>query len=224
MPLVEMVALTYSWAGVDGKSGTGRILNTSYATAGVKTIIASITSGSKTIRRQRSVNVINNVPNLSVSCVANPSTGNVNDTITYSASVSGGNGNNTYSWTGTDGLSSNSSSASKQYQTSGSKTATVTVTSGSQTQSASCSAFINQVNIPITGSCVATPSNVNVGDNVTWTVQNVSGGNGNYTYSWSGTDGLSGNTQTVYRSYNSAGAKSGTVTVSSSNGQSTIAY
>ena len=53
---------------------------------------------------------------------------------------------------------------------------------------------------------------------VTWTAY-VSGGNGYYTYSWSGTDGLYGSNQSVYFNYNNSGTKYAYVTVYS-NGQS----
>jgi hypothetical protein len=94
-------SFTYSWAGDEGKSGTGSVLTTSYSTPGTKNIIASITSGNYTIRRQCYVNVVNNTPDLSVYCVANPGTANINENVTYSATVSGGTGNYSYSWSGT---------------------------------------------------------------------------------------------------------------------------
>jgi hypothetical protein len=83
-----------------------------------------------------------NPPPLTIACSATPSTVNVGDSITWSASASGGIGGYSYSWTGTDGLIGNTKSVSKSYSSSGLKTATVTVTSGSQTMSASVSATI----------------------------------------------------------------------------------
>jgi hypothetical protein len=216
---------TYSWSGTDGLSGNNQSVSKSYSTSGTKTAFATVNSGNES-RTATCSSVVRQVqvPQLNLSCVSNPSQANVNDTVTYSATATGGDGNYNYSWTGTDGLSSNSQSASRQYSTSGTKTATVTVTSGNMTRTASCSAFINQQqNNQIYASCVANPSYANVGDNVAWTVQNVSGGNGNYTYSWSGSDNLYGNSQTVYKSYSFSGTKNATVTVYS-NGQSTTAY
>lgn len=49
------------------------------------------------------------------------------------------------------------------------------------------------------------------------------GGNGNYTYSWSGTDGLSGNTISVLNNYSTAGTKTASLTVTSSDGQTVTA-
>jgi hypothetical protein len=61
-------------------------------------------------------------------------------------------------------------------------------------------------------SCSASQTSLTVGQSAIWTAQ-VSGGTGSYSYSWSGTDGLSGNTQKVTKSYSSAGTKSATVNI-----------
>ncbi len=214
---------SYSWRDDEGHIGNGKNVSTSYFLTGRKDVIVSITSGSYTIQRLCHVNVVNNNPNpipLTVSCVANPSNVNVNDNVTYTASVSGGNGTYSYSWSGTDGLSGNNQSVSKSYSSSGSKTGTVVVTSGNQSRTATCSAFVNQAaNLNV--SCAATPSQANINDTVVYTAS-VSGGDGNYNYSWSGTDGLSGNSQTVTRQYSFTGTKTGTVVVTSG-GQSRTA-
>jgi len=72
---------------------------------------------------------------------------------------------------------------------------------------------------PLVVSCSANAS-YSTNGNVTWTAY-VSGGNGyynNYSFSWSGTDGLYGSGQSVYFNYNRPGVKYATVTVYS-NGQ-----
>lgn len=43
---------------------------------------------------------------------------------------------------------------------------------------------------PIVGTCTAAPTTVNPGETVRWEAINVSGGNGNYTYGWLGSQGL----------------------------------
>ncbi len=210
---------TYSWNGTDGLSGLTRQVSQSYSTSGTKYATVTITSNNQSIQQTCSVNV--NQPqqnNLVVSCSANPSSVNVNNPITWTANVSGGNGNYSYSWNGTDGLSGSSQSVSQTYANSGSKTATVTVNSNGQTQSATCNAQVNQTQNNLVVSCSANPNSINVGGQIGWTA-NVSGGNGNYSYYWSGSNSLSGSSQTVYQTYNSAGNQTATVTVNS-NGQS----
>ncbi|MDB4992299.1 MAG: hypothetical protein JWL75_544 [Parcubacteria group bacterium] len=68
-------------------------------------------------------------------------------------------------------------------------------------------------------SCSVTPASINTNNSATWAVS-ASGGTGSYTYAWSGTDGLSGTSASVSKLYTAAGAKSGTVTVTSVGGQS----
>lgn len=69
---------------------------------------------------------------------------------------------------------------------------------------------------PPTGnlSCYASPTNNVTGSQTTWTAT-VLGGGGPYTYSWSGTDGLSGSGSSINKTYNTAGTKSATVTLTS---------
>ncbi|MFH1454714.1 MAG: PKD domain-containing protein [bacterium] len=66
--------------------------------------------------------------------------------------------------------------------------------------------------------CYASPQTSYVGSPVTW-YATVSGGNGYYTYSWSGSDLLNANESFISKIYYSAGTKNASVTVTS-NGQS----
>jgi hypothetical protein len=70
----------------------------------------------------------------------------------------------------------------------------------------------------LNGSCSAGVTNTEVGGLVTWTAS-VSGGNGFYTYYWSGDEGLSSNSQTAPKTYNTGGTKTANLTITS-NGQS----
>ncbi|MFA6459263.1 MAG: hypothetical protein WCV79_02630 [Candidatus Paceibacterota bacterium] len=67
-------------------------------------------------------------------------------------------------------------------------------------------------------SCSANVTSVNTGNTVVWTAY-VSGGNGSYSYTWNGTDGLRGYDRTAFMRYDYAGQKYASVTVYS-NGQS----
>ena len=62
--------------------------------------------------------------------------------------------------------------------------------------------------------CTAIPSSARVGESVLW-YSSVTGGAGNYSYFWSGSDGLTGYTSSLYKSYGTGGSKSATLTVSS---------
>jgi hypothetical protein len=71
------------------------------------------------------------------------------------------------------------------------------------------------VTSPLAGSCTVAPSSGTVGTPFTWTVSNVTGGTGSYSYSWSGDEGLSGTGTSVTKTYTTPGAKNGSVTVTS---------
>lgn len=190
-------------------------------------------------------NYNNNYNNsLYVSCYPTSSSGNIGDTIVWRASVNGGNGNYGYSWSGTDGLSSSGSSASRTYRNPGTKTASVTVSSGNQTVSQSCSGSVriyddvrndyyyddyyyrNNYNnyyrdntyyynyTPLYVSCYADRTVATTDSPINWTA-NVTGGNGSYSYSWSGTDILRGYNRINSVNYHSLGTKTASVTVTS---------
>jgi len=154
---------------------------------------------------------------LSVTCTANPSAVQTGDAVTWSSTASGGVGSYTYSWTGDDGFSSTDQTDSKSYTSSGTKNATVTVTSSSETISKTCTTSVASPTSspsPLSGSCAVSPTAVEIGQEVTWSAS-ATGGTGSYTYSWSGTDGLTGSDASVSRSYASSGTKMGNVTITS---------
>jgi len=205
---------TYSWSGTGNLSGDTKKVSKSYANPGTKEASVTITAGNRIQTATCSATVTENPIPLTVSCSANPSTISQNGTIVWTASATGGSGNFTYSWSGTDGLSGVAQTASKSYTYSGTKNALVTVISGSETKTANCSATVSENPVPLTVSCSANPSTINQNGTITWNA-NMSGGLGNYTYSWSGTDGLTGNSQSVSRSYSYIGSKTAIVTVTS---------
>jgi hypothetical protein len=163
-----------------------------------------------------------NVPAPDGYCTASVSTANIGDTVTFHVTPSAGNGYYSYIWSGTDGLSGSAPSVSQSYSTSGTKTATVQIYSGGQSVTRSCSVNVQTIsnpgcngncNVPaVDGYCTANISNPNVGDNVTYTVY-PSGGNGYYSYTWSGTDGLSGSSPTISKSYSYSGSKTAYVQI-----------
>jgi len=159
--------------------------------------------------------------NVVASCSINPASVQLGSSATLTATASGGTGSYAYSWIGTDGLSGASSTISETYPSAGLKVATVTVTSGGQSATANCSTTVSTPTPNLSASCSASPASVQLGGATTWTAT-ASGGTGAYTYSWTGTEGLSGASNTVSQTYPSAGSKVATVTVTSG-GQSATA-
>jgi len=212
---------SYSWNGTDGLSSGSQTVSKQYSTPGSKSGQVTVTSGNQTRTANcGTVTVQQPIVPLQISCMPNPSTVQVNNTVAWTAQVSGGNGSYTYSWSGTDGLSGSGQTVTKLYSTSGTKNGQVTVTSSDgQTQVANCgSVVVQQSNFSV--SCSVSPmGSINVGSTVVWTA-NVSGDNSTgYTYSWSGTDGLYGTGPSVSQAYSIAGTKTGQVVVTSSDGR-----
>jgi hypothetical protein len=75
---------------------------------------------------------------------------------------------------------------------------------------------------PITGTCDVSPTSGYAGQPYTWTAANIAGGVGGYTYSWSGTDNLSGTGKSAKITYLTAGTKTASVVVSSGSQSTTI--
>lgn len=68
----------------------------------------------------------------------------------------------------------------------------------------------------VNGNCSGAITNNSNGSLVTWTANGI-GGNGNYNYSWSGDEGLSGSGQYIQKTYYMGGIKNATVTITSDN-------
>ena len=242
---------SYLWSGPDGISGSGQTVSGRFTSTGLKTVYLTVTSGSQSVSRSCNayVNQVVVPPpqTLDASCTISPNNININDTVTISGNATGGSGSYSYIWSGSDGISGSSQVITGRFTSYGSKVVSLTVTSGSQTITRSCNAYVNQNYnynynqnynygynynynngynynyAPLSATCSASPVNANVGDNVVWTVYPV-GGNGTYTYTWSGTDGLSyGNAYQIQQRYTTPGTKTATVTVYSTNGGSITA-
>ncbi|MFA5652206.1 MAG: hypothetical protein WC933_02475 [Candidatus Paceibacterota bacterium] len=157
-------------------------------------------------------------------CYPNTYSAQINTAVGWAVSVSGGNGNYTYLWSGTDDLSGNSNPISKTYTTVGNKTASVTVVSAGRLVTANCGSVnvypINYASLQV--SCHPNTYSAQTNTQVGWSASGV-GGNGVYTYSWSGTDGLYGSSNSILNTYTSEGTKTASITVNSSDGQTATA-
>lgn len=239
----------YSWDGNDGLSGTGQSVSKRYNNSGYKNATVTVRSGNQVISRNcdGSVNVRDNnynygydynyYPNyynsLSVSCSPQVSSATVGYSVRWNAYVSGGNGSYGYSWNGTDGLTGSSQSIYRAYSIPGTKYASITVWSNGQTVTKSCSNSVlvggyaygvpqypyptNQGGLDI--ACYSDPRTVTVNQPATW-ITEVTGGIAPYTYSWTGSDGLTGSASSITKYYVSPGSKNAIVTITSADGRS----
>ena len=202
---------TYNWSGPDGITETGTSVSKIFSSEGTKTVTCVITSGG--FSNTFTVNAIVTLPAITGSIIANPTTGNIGDNITYSVSgISGGSGIYTYAWSGSDSLTGTTSSVAKSYTTTGTKTATCVITSGSVSLTLNTSAEIGI--LPITGSITADPISVVLGSPINFTM-NAIGGVGSFVYNWTGDESFIGTTQTVTKTFSSIGTKNVTCAVTS---------
>jgi ribosomal protein S28E/S33 len=237
----------FSWDGTDGLSGTGQSVSKRYNNEGYKNATVTVRSGNQTISRNcdGSVRVDDNdnynynydyqyygnnynYP-LSVSCSANVNSAAVGNSVRWNAYASGGNGSYRYSWNGTDGISGSSQSAYRSYNNPGIKYASVTVWSDGQSVTQSCSGSVNvggyYYNTGVTNNagldiaCYSDPRTVTVNQPATW-ITEVTGGVAPYTYTWSGTDDLSGSGSSVIKYYGTTGNKTAVINVKSADGRS----
>lgn len=162
------------------------------------------------------------VSGLRISCAPTNLTAAVGQTVTWFSSVTGGSGTYFYMWSGTESLFGNTSAIQKAYTTRGEKSAILTVTSGTQQITVSCGGVIigsssigggtSFIQPGFGASCYATPERAALGESVTW-LSIVSGTTASTTYSWDGTDGLSGDRPLVSKTYTTNGNKVALLTV-----------
>ena len=226
---------TYQWSGAFSTSN--QQFSTSYPNTGTYSVSVLVRdmNGNQTTAQCPSTVVStfpypyypnNNQGNLQGSCYGSPSTLSTGQQVTWTVSAQGGNGPYTYSWSGTENIAGSGEKIFKSYGNGGTKFAYVTITSGSQSITRSCSVSVQDTyvqNNQLSLYCTANTTNVGVNQSVTWSAY-ASGGNGYYTYTWSGTDGLSyGNAQSVQKVYTTNGQKLAYVTAYDNQGRSASA-
>ncbi len=229
---------TYSWSGDQGLSGSGSSVTNFYADSGYANASVTISDGVDTL--EVDCDPVQIIAYLRFnSCGADE----ISYTIGYgptfwSASISGGVGPYTIEWAIDDGL--NGSGSTKEYieyVTAGQKNAQILGVSSGDGQTLStispanptiinagnpvtCSPniMVYEDQVPVEEFQVSCSANVNsayTGASVTWSAQ-ISGGFEPYNLTWSGTDDLSGNTQSITTSYDVVGTKNATLLVTDS--------
>ncbi|PIQ68537.1 MAG: hypothetical protein COV91_03725 [Candidatus Taylorbacteria bacterium CG11_big_fil_rev_8_21_14_0_20_46_11] len=174
---------------------------------------------------------------LSVSCSPIPTSARVGDSILWFASIRGGSGGYQYFWSGTDGLTGNASSARFSYSSAGTKYGTVTVVSEGQAVTVGCTdpvviSYGRNDNIssqtPSTSgfgiSCYPADEKILTGESGTWlAVTSGLPATGTITYTWDGTDGLTGTGPMAFKAYTTNGRKFAILTVTSGGKKATSA-
>ena len=209
----------YAWSGPIGTSaGFSASYSTSFGTSGSKTISLTVTNtaGSDSSSTKVTVQAPAEAPVIdSISC--SPSSLNVGDDVTCTATLSGGTPSS-YAWIGGDS-STSSASYSTSFGTAGSKTVSLTVRNEAGSDSGSTTVTVQTpVAAPVIDSVSCSPSSPSVGDSVTCTAT-LSGGTPD-SYAWSGGDS-SGSSASYSTSFSTSGSKTVSLTVTNTAGSAT---
>ncbi len=218
---------TYDWSDEDGNSGSDETFDATYSTASDNITISKIaeltvTDGlGESATAECEVTIIGELT--FSSCSANEVSGETGVPIDWSANVVGGLEPYTFAWTGSDGLSGDSDLVSKNYTSPGTKTASITAISSDDGQTIvgpfDCgSVEIYSTPTVLTATCSAASSKVKQNALATWDAT-ISGGSAPYSITWTGSDGLSGESETITKTYTTVGIKTATIFVSSNDGQ-----
>ena len=211
---------SYAWSG-GADTGSSATYNTSFSSAGSKTVSLTVTNSVGSDTDSISLTVFDAVqaPVIdSISC--SPSSPTVDQSVTCTATLSGGSPAS-YAWSG--GADAGSSAAyNTSFSSTGSKTVSLTVTNsaGSDTDSLTVTvAAATAVQAPVIDGISCSPASVTVDESVTCTAT-LSGG-APASYSWSG--GTSSSSTATYNStsFSSTGAKTISLTVTNSAGSDT---
>src|SRR5437867_3469335 len=197
---------SFSWSFGDGASGTGSSTTHTYPSAGTFNVILTVkdrSSPQQTATSQQSVSVSSPPPSLTASFVYSPSTPQVGQQVTFTASVSGGTAPYTDSWSFGDGSTGTGPSVTHTYSSAGSFTVTLTVKdSGVPQQTVTSQKTVTVTNPPPTlaASFSFSPSSPQAGQQVTFTAS-ATGGTTPYSYTWTFGDGSYGTGSSLTQNY-----------------------
>ena len=199
-----------NWNFGDGLTGAGTTVRHAYSTAGTFSIVLTVKDASvaqQSTTSQHSVTVTN-PPTLTTSFTYDPSSPQVSQQITFTASASGGTAPFTYNWTFGDGSATTGSIVTHTYSSAGTFSVVLTVKdSGSPQQTASSQQSVtvsSPAPSPLTSNFDYSPSSPNVGQTVSF-IASTTGGTQPYSYSWTLGDGSTATGPNVSHAYSAAG-------------------
>ena len=236
----------YLWNGTDGLYGNIGTLSKIYATSGEKFATLTVTSANQTVSvscgsvliRPAPQEYFSYQPGFGASCYATPERILPGESATWISIVSGVTASTTYEWDGTDDLAGNRPIVSKTYGALGNKFALLTVTKGNERVVAACTNSlavgpkiapavkaslqpVAEKTPALKGICAASSAKAVVNDPVLWQTAFV-GGNGTYSFIWSGDDSLAGNASTTLKNYETVGVKNASVEILSGSASTTV--
>jgi hypothetical protein len=141
----------YSWNGTDGLSGNTRTVSKTYATAGEKFGILTVTSGRRQITVSCGSTLIRFAGSgfgfgqergLGASCYATTERAALGESVTWLSIITGATASTTFAWDGADGLAGDRPIVSRTYTSAGNKFAMLTATDGKNRIIAPCTNFV----------------------------------------------------------------------------------
>ncbi len=215
---------TINWDFGDGTTGTGSTATHAYSTAGTFTVILTANdSGSprQTASSQLSITVASPPSTLTAIFTYSPSSPQVGQPITFSASTNGGTAPYTFGWSLGDGSVTSGSIVTHTYSSAGTFNVVLTTEdAGSPQQTAT---FQQSITVssppppPLTASFTYSPASLQVGQQVTFS-GTASGGTAPYSFAWSFGDGGLSTVNPTSHSYSTPGSFTVTLTATDSDG------
>ena len=210
---------SHAWSG-GADAGSSGTYSTSFSSAGSKTVSLTVTNSAGSDTESTTLTVAAaalQVPVVdSISC--SPASPTVDQSVTCAATLSGG-APASYAWSG--GADAGSSAAySTSFSSAGSKTVSLTVTNsaGSDTDSVTVTVAAAALQVPVIDSISCSPASPTVDQSVTCTATLSGGSPASYAWSGGADTGSRGDYNT---SFNSAGSKTVSLTVTNAGGSDT---
>ena len=208
---------TFSWDFGDGLTGTGSPVTHTYSSAGSYTAALTIKDSSspqQTSTSQNTVAVTSPPPPISAGFTLNPSSPDVGQSISFTASASGGTRPYSYSWNYGDGSTGTGLQSTHIYPSVGTYQVTLTV-ADSQGNTATGVEPLVVGTSPLLDGFTHSRTSAQPGENINFTAS-ARGGTPPYSYSWDFGNGASATGASATYSYATAGPYTVTLTVTDS--------
>ena len=213
-------AVSCNWTFGDGTSITGCSTTHAYSNPGTFMVVVTAQDSLGVAASKTVSEVIDAQPNASFTIV--PTSPEVNESVTLTATTAGGTNPFTFSWNFGDSTSASGNIVSHTYSSAGSYTVTLTAKDANVQTVTSTQTLLVAPSPLTTIFVVASSSGLTVGQPASFTAS-VSGGTSPYTFNWNFGDGTTASGNPVNHSFNMPGTYTVTVTVADANAKTATA-
>src|SRR5437773_2175633 len=205
---------SYSWSFGDGSTGMGSSPQRTYSSAGSYMTSLTVKDSSipqQTATSQKAVSATSPPPPISAIFTVSPSSADVGQSISFTASASGGAPPYSYSWSYGDGSAGTGLQVTHTYNSDGNYQVTLTVADSLGNTGTGVSPVVIGM-APLQDGFTYSPTSPQPSDSINFTAS-ARGGNPPYSYSWDFGNGASASGVSATYSYASAGSYVVTLTV-----------